>query len=199
VKVGRAAFDPEAIRLIEAHNPDVEFDWPRILKGEGAPSETRTRPDPQERRPRQERARGERQPGDEPRTAPSVPGPHALQPPSESSAEDETEREGVGPAENAPPAALPRPEEQAPDTPSGRRLGSEGLGRLRARYAEVTARIEEKLDDPAGQEELKVRAERLNPDAWVTDGEVTQGLEQYEAVYESLRAVVGRRRPRRSR
>jgi hypothetical protein len=86
------------------------------------------------------------------------------------------------------------------DTPAGRRLGAEALGRLRARYAEVVARIDERPDNPEApgeRDELKARAERLNPDAWVTDDEVASGLEQYEAVYESLRAVVGRRRRNR--
>ncbi len=49
------------------------------------------------------------------------------------------------------------------------------------------------------RDELKSQAERLNPDTWVTDGDVTSGLEQYEAVFESLRSVVGRRRTRRRR
>jgi hypothetical protein len=39
VRVGRAPIDETAIRLLEQHNPDVEFDWTRILKappaGEG--------------------------------------------------------------------------------------------------------------------------------------------------------------------
>ena len=37
VKVGRAALDEDAIRLIEQLNPGIEFDWTRILKGQGAP------------------------------------------------------------------------------------------------------------------------------------------------------------------
>ena len=36
VRVGRAALDEEAIRLIEEHNPDMQFDWTRILKGQEA-------------------------------------------------------------------------------------------------------------------------------------------------------------------
>jgi hypothetical protein len=32
VKVGRPALDEEAIRWIEEHNPDIEFDWPKILE-----------------------------------------------------------------------------------------------------------------------------------------------------------------------
>jgi hypothetical protein len=79
------------------------------------------------------------------------------------------------------------------------RLGSEGLSRLRARHSEVLARIAETIADPQRQDELKSQAERLNPDTWVTDGEVSAGLEGYEAVLESLRAVVGQGRRRRRR
>lgn len=92
-----------------------------------------------------------------------------------------------------PPASLAR--EARPDDPgtaSYQRLGAEGLVRLRARYAEVLARIaEQPMEEPA-REELKVRADRLNPDAWVTNDEVTAALEQYETVFEGLRGVVGR-------
>ncbi len=89
-----------------------------------------------------------------------------------------------------------------PDEPASAalaRLGPEGLLRLRARHAEVLARISEKIADPARRDELKSQAERLNPDTWVTGGDVTSGLEQYESVFESLRSVVGRRRTRRRR
>jgi hypothetical protein len=55
------------------------------------------------------------------------------------------------------------------------------------------------VSDVARREELKSLAERLNPDSWVTDAEVTAGLEEYEEVFESLRAVVGRRKRRRRR
>jgi hypothetical protein len=79
------------------------------------------------------------------------------------------------------------------------RLGAEGLGRLRARYSEVLARIAEKPIDEEARGKLKLDAERLNPDAWVTADEVSQALEQYETVFESLRAVVGRNARRRRR
>src|SRR4029079_1050320 len=51
VRLGRAALDEAAIRLIEEHNPDVEFDWTRILKGQDAPVEEK--PLQQDRRGRQ--------------------------------------------------------------------------------------------------------------------------------------------------
>jgi len=99
-----------------------------------------------------------------------------------------------------------------PDEPASAaltRLGPEGLLRLRARHAEVLARISEKIADPARLDELKSQAERLNPDTWVTDGDVTSGLEQYESVFEPGRDVAepgagaapeaGRRRAARRR
>lgn len=87
--------------------------------------------------------------------------------------------------------------EETPATPAHARLGSEGVSRLRARYAEILARISERVPDPARQEELKAEAERLNPDTWVTPEEVRVGLEMYESVLEGLRTVVGQRRKRR--
>ena len=63
--------------------------------------------------------------------------------------------------------------------------------RLRARYAEVLARISERIQDPARQEELKALAERLNPDTWVTDAEVDASLEAYESVFDGLRSAIG--------
>ena len=88
------------------------------------------------------------------------------------------------------PVFEPRPEDQG--SASYQRLGAEGLVRLRARYAEVMARIAERPLEEEAREELKQRAERLNPDAWVTADEVTAALEQYETVFEGLRGIVGR-------
>ena len=48
VKVGRPALDEEAIRWIEEHNPDIEFDWPKILEAQPPPR----------RRPKTRRDRG---------------------------------------------------------------------------------------------------------------------------------------------
>ena len=222
VRIGRSALDEEAIRLIEEHNPDVEFDWTRILKGQESPSELRagSQPDRRDRpRPRDFPPR----PAPERRETPArVEVPRALDPPDREDFETQVAEaaapaidqgteaaERVEPPEAAvieeflaepriePPVARPL----AGDALSAveARLGSEGLSRLRARYSEVLARISETIQDPARQEELKTQAERLNPDTWVTEAEVGAGLESYESVFESLRSVVGRRRRRRRR
>lgn len=86
-----------------------------------------------------------------------------------------------------------------PPTPAEARLGSEGLQRLRGRYADVMAGIRDRVPEGPQREELKAQAERLNPDTWVTDDEVRLGLEQYESVFESLRPLAVRRRRRRRR
>jgi hypothetical protein len=78
VRVGRDAIDPEAMRLLEQHNPDVSFDWGRLLRsgspgspgssgspGSGSPGSREER-----RRDRREHRRGRYEPP--PVAAPSV-------------------------------------------------------------------------------------------------------------------------------
>lgn len=181
VRVGRSALDEDAIRLIEEHNPELEFDWTRILSGkeELAPSA----PAPY----KEWRAR-ERPPRESAATPPSRPGPPVMVvPPARA---DGVDQDAAGSEEIA---AAQNP----PSTVAEAKLGAEGLSRLRARHAAVLARISEAISDPARRDELKAEAERLNPDTWVTDGEVAAGIESYEAVFESIRSAVGRRRKRR--
>ncbi len=211
VKVGRAALDEDAIRLIEQLNPGIEFDWTRILKGQGAPS-TESRPpvDVRRQRPDQRRPQAPHTPPPS-RAIPFVNVPPAETPQSEITAV------ATGPAPSqltdgnsgadSPSDALPNMpnmpnmsnmENDVP-TPAHARIGADGVQRLRARHAEILVRISERTGDPARREELKAQADRLNPDAWVTDDEVVQGLEQYESVFASLREVVGQKRRRRRR
>ena len=83
-------------------------------------------------------------------------------------------------------------------TPALARLESEGLSRLRARHAESWRGFPSTFRSPE-REELKSRADRLNPDMWVTEAEVTLGIEEYETVLESFRSILGRRQQKRRR
>ena len=268
VRVGRAPIDETAIRLLEQHNPDVQFDWTRILKA--PPGAEPPRRDARDGRDRDQRGRRETRATPRPRTNGAPPTPPSVSrtpaPPFQSQRSEpaglteeqiraaelahqhadravepaqpgpDSERtEGTdpppapGPSAAAKPGGLepghlgvaartqagvspaphrelapPRVFEVGPEdigSASYLRLGAEGLVRLRARYAEVMARIAEQPLEHDAREELKSRAERLNPDAWVTADEVTAALEQYEAVFEALRGVVGRhpRQRRRTR
>jgi hypothetical protein len=208
VKVGRSALDEIAIRSIEESNPDIDFDWTSILK-EGAPEASAPAP----RQTNQDR-RNPRRPT-EPRAlrtpaVASAPPPRqvdAVVAPVVESAPVQTQAADAPLASPEPaiPATTPAslndesPAEQLTLTPAHARLGVEGVLRLRARHAEILARISERVTDTARQDELKAQAERLNPDTWVTDDEVRVGLEGYESVLASLRGVVGQGRRRRRR
>ena len=220
VKVGRAALDEQAIRLIEELNPEIEFDWTRILKGETERPEDKRFV---ERRPEDRRAhRSPRQPSRNMSRPPwrgpvqersSLPSAGEEGPPTRTASTDspvvaEIPVAKMPSAVDEQPAALGQDEVEGPTaveflapppTAAHARLGGEGVSRLRGRYAEVMARISERVADESRREELKSEAERLNPDTWVTDDEVKAGLEEYEGVFESLRAVVGRRKRRRRR
>ena len=88
---------------------------------------------------------------------------------------------------------------EPPSMPVEQSLGREDLTRLRARYAELLARIAERGGTPERIEALRAQAEPLNPDTWVTDDEVRQGIESFEPKIRDLRAALGLRRRRRSR
>ena len=92
---------------------------------------------------------------------------------------------------------MPPPVPEEPVSPAHARLGSEGLARLRARFADVSATISRRVQDEGRRQQLHELAERLNPDSWVTAEEVQRGLDEYESVLASLREVVGRRRRRK--
>jgi hypothetical protein len=215
VKVGRSALDEAAIREIEEHNPEIDFDWTRILKGQGAPDSP---PVPERRkRPRDDSSsyaqRDTAPPAAEPRET-AAPEPvedadtlaqtESVEAGVEIGRASDSENVGAslagGDSSRAEDALLgPMDEPVRPLTPAHASLGSEGVARLRGRHAEILARISERVPDPVRREELKSTADRLNPDTWVTEGEVREGLERYEAVLDSLRAVVGQKRRRRRR
>jgi hypothetical protein len=178
VRVGRAALDEDAIRQIEALNPSIDFDWPRILKGQADPKFAKE--DRQERQ------------GEQPPERPQEPPKRAE--PTHEPRHDEKQEEKDARAE-----PVPEPAEPEREVPAHARIGVDGVARLRSRYAEVLTRLSERVTDPVQREELKARAERLNPDSWVTDQEVVQGLEEYESTLAGLQSVIGRKRRRRRR
>ena len=176
VRVGRAAIDEDAIRQLEANNPDVEFDWQQILKGQGGSEGEAVR---------RTRDRGPARPSPRPESFPTVATKaEPAEPVDQGDAEDEDEDE----EENIEAPQI------EPATPVEARLGSQGLARLRARYAELLTRIADRVENAERQEELKGLAERLNPDAWITDADVTAGLDAYEPTYEMVRSALPPRR-----
>jgi hypothetical protein len=185
VKVGRAALDEHAIRWIEEQNPDITFDWPRILEAKAPPA-----PPPEDARFRRSRRAPERRSAPRPPTQPVIPA-EVPEPATESP--DVLELDEVGASEDAIATESEVPLE------TGVELQGEQLVRLRARYAEILARITERGGDPERIVALRAQAEPLNPDTWVTSEDVRTGIEGFEQRIQELRAALGLQRRRRSR
>jgi hypothetical protein len=228
VKVGRPALDEAAIRWIEEHNPDIEFDWPKILVAQpsAAPpaEDTRNRrgrrdrprpaqgqrpappPAPEEPFERQDAHLSDLEPVEPEPSEPEVSQPELLEVEPESELEPELEPHPLElePAQIAQAfEQLTHPEaEEAvepPAMPVEQQVEREQLTRLRARYAELLTRIAERGGDVERIEALRAQAESLNPDTWVTEEEVRQGIDSFEPKIRDLRAALGLRRRRRSR
>jgi len=190
IVLGRSPLDEDAIRTIEDSHPDIDFDWPAILAlsevmtpEDEAPVRPQKRKKPQgprEHQPRDQRprdARSDQQPADEESEA-QDPGSEAFDVPE--SAE----------------AASPAPAPAAAVAAGGNRLLDELVGReisarLRARYAEIAARIAEKAPDGAAPESWTRRAEALNPDLWVSPDAILEGVRGADGLYDSLKAELG--------
>ncbi len=187
VRVGRHPLDEEAIRAIEEKNPNLAFDWGRMLKVQPPPP-----PDAERRGKAQRAARSNRRagPGRTPRPAVAADEPRPVSRP-----------QGDPPA--AGPEAMPGFEADDPvpawQHPVVALMGDEMLERLRARYAEIKVRIAEKRLDPDALDALRTRAEVLNPDGWTTMEDAVRGIERFEAEAEAIRGSLGRRRPRTRR
>ena len=206
VKVGRLALDPVAIRAIEESNPDLRFDWGKILEVKPPP------PPPDYGRAGPDRRR--RGPNTSAASAPSVsesgsaPLPNA---PPEPVAVVDTRAEPSA-ADGAPVAALdaPAPAIAAWDEPDQAEadpqtgawsthvvLGltdEEGLARLRASHAEIQARISDRVRDPAKLENLRAQAALLDPDGWRTVEEARERLASLGQTTGAIRKMLGRRR-----
>jgi hypothetical protein len=176
VRVGRAAIDEEAIRRLEEGHPEVTFDWPRILHASAHAATTGAAP-----------------PRDEPRARPQ----HAS-----SRANRRGSARPVVIEQNAPAPVVDEsavePEARTASAAAAGLVGHDDLSRLRARYSELLTRISEKVSDPQRAEALRLQAEALNPDGWVTPAEVARGLETFGALEQRIRDLLGsRRRTRR--
>ena len=178
VKVGRAALDEDAIRSIEQNNPDLSFDWPKILEVQSPPAQPVADAG---RMRRGRRVKGAR------RDAPGSPAPESKSRTPLSETEDESsdlssdaavtpDRDetpiGESDSDDVQESVLARPSHSG-DQLGGQSavetvIGQESLTRLRARFAELQARITERGGDPERIKALRLQVESLNPDTWVT-------------------------------
>ncbi len=207
IMLGRAALDEDAIRTIEEQHPDIDFDWPAII----ALSEVMTpeeeapapRPPQQPRREKRGRGRDRDQHRDQVReeykviAEPSEDVVSALDPDSVSvrSAFAPQDTEALRRDDDVAEVSGGDVVEPAPqvdqrglvDELAGREIGA----RLRARYAEIVARIESLDLDGAAREAWLARAEAIDPDGWESPDAVLQGVSKADATFEKLKTELG--------
>ena len=201
INLGRGALDEEAIRTIEESNPDLSFDWAKMLKLRAAAAAQPAERERGRRRsatPRAPQGRRKRSaPEGKPRARRE---PDHVADPSVGAEEPRGQDEQIASA-SAPPERITSSVTEA--EASGEALersvaigliGAENVARLRARHAEILARISDRVTDPARRQALQGLAEELNPEAWLTAEEVQQGLVDFDARLARLGAQLGRRR-----
>ncbi len=182
IRVGRPALDEDAIRTIEEQHPEIEFDWPHILEvGAAMPIEVERRPERVQRGRDSERRRKGARSG-EPETpldvevagiAEVIEAIEAVESPL-ASGEMSTEPEAL----TAPPDLL------------AELVGRDIATRLRARYAEIIARIHQMDADDATRAAWHTRAEPLNPDSWITPDEILAGVSRADELFDDLRRTL---------
>ncbi len=179
VLVGRPALDEEAIRTIEEQHPEIEFDWPAILALREAmpPEEEEDRPQRPARRGRPPRRDGSPPRAPEPARSSAAPRGSGPEP------DDQLTPDEAMPDESTPDEALPTTRGLLEEL-----VGREIATRLRARHAEIMARIHEQGFDPAALELWTTRADRLDPDTWLTPEAVLSGVQDADQRFERLRA-----------
>ena len=189
-RVGRHPLDEEAIRAIEAGNPGLEFDWGEMRK-------VKPPPRPPERRRGKPRAAKKKPPEVAPSDQPAAPEEPAVvavpdeevpaAPPEEVSAAADAEEAGF-------PSAEPEDDDSARDGPwehpVAELMGEDMLARLRARYAEVEARIAGRELDPGVRDAALARAGPLDPDGWETLEDAVLGIERFEPEADAVMAML---------
>ena len=191
ISVGRLPLDEEAIRAIEACNPEVTFDWTKMT------ATSRTRPRPAAEREREAATVGRS--GRSRRTKAPAP----ARTPDSGAVAEPVEADAPTPDDPAVPADLlevmDEPIEDAAPDPERRHpvaalLGDGALTRMRARYAELRARLAESDVDGDARTSLAARVEDLNPDGWRAGEAVVLGVERFDSGAAAIRVALGRRR-----
>jgi len=199
ITLGRSPLDEDAIRTIEEQHPDIDFDWPAIL----ALAEVMTPEDEAPARPQQPQRQG-RRPRDRDQRPQQQPTASAREQSASASAPEQPEElrrddrveelaDAVKPdgdefdAEESTAVEIPPPRNLLVEELAGREIGS----RLRARYAEIIARIQDLDVDGSVKDAWFKRAEAIDPELWMTPEEVLNGVRSADAQYDTLRSELG--------
>jgi hypothetical protein len=202
IVLGRPPLDEDAIRTIEEQHPDIDFDWPAILAlAEVMTPEDEAAP-PSARKPKKGREMREPRDPREPRRGRDG-GRHAASPDTtahptsvepagpQAGRTSGTVGEPLEPLEPLEPVELEVEESVSPRNRLVEELAGREIGaRLRARHADIIARIEDADIDGGVKDALFKQAEAIDPETWMTPEQVLEGVRSADASYEKLRAAL---------
>src|SRR5262245_296436 len=185
IVLGRLPLDEDAIRTIEEQHPDIDFDWPAILALAEAMTPEEEAP-PRAQQPQQRQGRRQRYRDQKPQQQASPDAERAEEASTEQVSEAPLDEPAVDAASEPVPGIIemPQPSNRLVEELAGREIGS----RLRARHAEIIARIDELDVDGSVKDAWFKRAEALDPELWMTPEEVLEGVRRADAQYEKLRS-----------
>ncbi len=182
IGLGRLPLDEDAIRAIEDQHPDIDFDWPAILalaEVMTPEDEAPARGQPPARQGRRPRSRDQKPP--QPRSQEIESAEESSGRSTPVSPVDEPVAAAI--VEPAPAVEMPQPSNRLVEELAGREIGS----RLRARHAEIIARIDDLDVDGSVKDAWFKRAEAIDPELWMTPEEVLDGVRNADAHYDKLR------------
>jgi hypothetical protein len=197
IVLGRPPLDEDAIRTIEEQHPDIDFDWPAILALSEVmtPEEEAPARPPEPRQGRRQRGRSGPRPGRETSRADAESGEPSVSEPQD--LPDEELADGgldTGDADEPVSHLGERFEPEPPAPPAHHAyglleelVGREIATRLRARYAEIAARVHAHVTEPSLRDAWLKRAEPLNPDLWLTPESILDGVRHADPLFEQLR------------
>jgi len=189
IGLGRSPLDEDAIRTIEEQHPDIDFDWPAILALAEVMTPEDEAPPPrpqQQQQQRQGKRRGrDAAPSREPAAPREQPVVARVEEPADAAGPSEGEPVEVD-AELQTPIEVPPPRNFLVEELAGREIGS----RLRARYAEIIARIQDLDVDGDVKDGWFKKAEAIDPELWMTPEQVLDGVRNADAQYDKLRAAL---------
>ena len=175
VRVGRPPLDEDAIRSIEEHHPEIEFDWPQILE------EVNTLPPEIERR--QERPRRKPQTPREQEVVTAEPTELARQAHSDLPQATEAARIPAAHLQTAPVQVPQLARNQLLDELVGREIAA----RLRSRFQDVQGKLDQVAAGHPARAAWQSRADALNPDSWTTAEAILSGVQRADRLFDELR------------
>jgi hypothetical protein len=182
IGLGRSPLDEDAIRIIEEQHPDIDFDWPAILALAEVmtPEDEAPPPRPSASAHKNKKDRGLRR-DDRASVARGAVAEVVTDEPVKRL--DPVAAQAVEPPE---PVEAAEPRNRLVEELAGREIGS----RLRARHAEIIARIQDLDVDGSVKDAWFKRAEAIDPELWMTPESVLEGVRNADAHYDKLRAAL---------